>query len=121
MSSPASSLPPADPDLELVQRAQNGEFAAFGELVERYQRRVYGLARRIVGESHDAESADEPRFPRRGAHSVMGRRTARNSASAFQVGAAVVFAINRPKPSTISDSCTAPERSKSGRYSSDGW
>lgn len=54
--------PPADPDLELVRRAQAGEFAAFEELVGRFQNRVYALAYRIVGEAHDAEDVTQQTF-----------------------------------------------------------
>jgi RNA polymerase sigma-70 factor, ECF subfamily len=54
--------PPADPDLELVRRAQAGEFAAFEELVGRFQNRVYALALRIVGEAHDAEDVTQQTF-----------------------------------------------------------
>src|SRR5690606_18640609 len=44
-----------------------------------------------------------------------------NSASAFHVGTMGASATIRTKPSTTLDSCTAPRRSKSGRYSSPGW
>src|SRR5690606_26420809 len=44
-----------------------------------------------------------------------------NSASAFHVGTVGASATIRTKPSTTLDSCTAPRRSKSGRYSSPGW
>ncbi len=54
--------PPADPDLERVRRAQAGEFAAFEELVGRFQDRVYALAFRIVGEAHDAEDVTQQTF-----------------------------------------------------------
>ncbi len=63
MASPApETSSPADPDLELVQRARKGEFTAFEQLVERFQDRVYGLARRIVGEPHDAEDITQQTF-----------------------------------------------------------
>lgn len=54
--------PPADPDLELVRRAQTGDFSAFEELVGRFQNRVYALAHRIVGEPHDAEDVTQQTF-----------------------------------------------------------
>jgi RNA polymerase sigma-70 factor (ECF subfamily) len=66
MTSPAvasaATDPPPDPDLELVRRAQAGEFAAFEELVGRFQDRVYALAYRVVGESHDAEDVAQQTF-----------------------------------------------------------
>ena len=39
---------PIDPDLQSVQRAQGGDFAAFEGLVARYERHIYSLAARIV-------------------------------------------------------------------------
>jgi RNA polymerase sigma-70 factor (ECF subfamily) len=63
-SSPANSdaAPLVDPDLEVVRRAQAGEFTAFEELVHRFQDRVYALGLRIVGESHDAEDVVQQTF-----------------------------------------------------------
>jgi len=52
----------ADPDLPLMERAKAGDFAAFEELVGRFQPRVYGLALRILGESHDAEDVVQQTF-----------------------------------------------------------
>jgi RNA polymerase sigma-70 factor (ECF subfamily) len=45
-----------------MQRAQAGEFAAFEVLVGRLQPRVYGLALRILGETHDAEDVTQQTF-----------------------------------------------------------
>mgnify|MGYP000992428731 CR=1 FL=1 len=53
---------PGDPDLGLLRHAQTGDFAAFEELVGRFQPRVYGLALRILGESHDAEDVVQQTF-----------------------------------------------------------
>jgi RNA polymerase sigma-70 factor (ECF subfamily) len=44
-----------DPDLPLVERAKSGDFAAFEELVGRFQQRVFGLAFRMLGHREDAE------------------------------------------------------------------
>lgn len=49
-------------DLELLHRARQGEFAAFESLLDRYQGRVYGLARRIVRNEHDAEDVTQQTF-----------------------------------------------------------
>src|SRR5579862_4729569 len=53
---------------------------------------------------------------------IAGRLSAvrPNSAPGLHVGTADALAIAVPKPRTISHSWTAPRRSKSGRYSSDG-
>ena len=54
--------PPPDPDLDLFRRARGGDFAAFEELVGRFQHRVYGLAVRMLGEPHDAEDVVQQTF-----------------------------------------------------------
>ncbi|HVM61123.1 MAG TPA: sigma-70 family RNA polymerase sigma factor [Verrucomicrobiae bacterium] len=46
----------------LVHRAKAGELAAFEELVSRYEKRVYTLARRIVGQEQDAEDVTQQAF-----------------------------------------------------------
>lgn len=55
-------IPPVDEDRELVERAQGGDFAAFDSLVDKYERRVYHLAVRIVGRSHDADEVVQQTF-----------------------------------------------------------
>jgi RNA polymerase sigma-70 factor (ECF subfamily) len=57
-----SDTAPADPDRPLLDRARAGDFAAFEELVGRFQPRVYGLALRILGGSHDAEDVVQQTF-----------------------------------------------------------
>jgi RNA polymerase sigma-70 factor (ECF subfamily) len=52
----------ADPDLDLLRRARQGEFAAFEALVTRYQRRVHGLAWRILSQRQDAEDVVQATF-----------------------------------------------------------
>jgi RNA polymerase sigma-70 factor (ECF subfamily) len=49
-------------DSVLVHRARAGELAAFEELVNRYEARVYTLARRIVGQEQDAEDVTQQAF-----------------------------------------------------------
>lgn len=55
---------PADPDLELVERARGGEEAAFGELVARHQGRILGLAWRVAGSRAEAEEIAQDAFVR---------------------------------------------------------
>ena len=62
MSEPTDRPPTADPDLDLLRRARSGDFAAFEELVGRFQGRVYGLAHRMLGEPHDAEDVTQQTF-----------------------------------------------------------
>lgn len=49
-------------DLELFRRARTGDFSAFEQLVDRFQPRVFGLAQRILGNSHDAEDVTQQTF-----------------------------------------------------------
>lgn len=51
-----------DADRPLVHRAQQGDYAAFESLVARHERRLYGLALRIVGRRHDAEEVVQQTF-----------------------------------------------------------
>lgn len=60
--SPPLPDPLSDPDLPLVRRARAGDFGAFEELVGRYERHVYTLARRIVGVEADAEEVVQETF-----------------------------------------------------------
>ncbi|UYV13974.1 MAG: sigma-70 family RNA polymerase sigma factor [Phycisphaera sp.] len=44
-----------DDEPQLIERAKAGDGAAAGEIVERYQRRIYTLCLRILGNADDAE------------------------------------------------------------------
>ncbi len=52
----------ADTDRPLVERAKAGDFAAMESLLVKYERQVYGIARRIVGQHHDAEEIAQQTF-----------------------------------------------------------
>jgi RNA polymerase sigma-70 factor (ECF subfamily) len=60
MTEPSPST--TDPDLGVLRQAQAGDFAAFEQLVGRFQSRVYGLALRMLGEPHDAEDVTQQTF-----------------------------------------------------------
>ncbi|GIW96303.1 MAG: RNA polymerase sigma factor [Pirellulaceae bacterium] len=53
---------PVSDEAQLLRRAQQGDFAAFEALVQHLQPRVYGLARRILGQTHDAEDVTQQTF-----------------------------------------------------------
>jgi hypothetical protein len=46
---------PGSSDLALARRAGSGDMPALGELYRRYNRRVYSLCRRMVGNTAEAE------------------------------------------------------------------
>jgi len=50
------------PDEELVAKSQQGDKAAFGELVKRYQGRIYNLALRMVKDPQEAEDVLQKSF-----------------------------------------------------------
>ncbi len=52
----------ADEDLPLVVRAKSGDYEAFETLVQKYERRILTLAKRIVGQQHDAEEVVQQTF-----------------------------------------------------------
>ena len=49
-------------DQMLVQAAKTGDLAAFEELINRHERRIYTLARRITGNEQDAEDVTQEAF-----------------------------------------------------------
>lgn len=49
-------------EIALLRRARGGDFEAFSSLVERFQQRVFAVARRIVGNQHDAEDVTQQTF-----------------------------------------------------------
>jgi RNA polymerase sigma-70 factor (ECF subfamily) len=49
-------------DLELVQQAKEGNLQAFGELVQRHERKIFRLTQHITGNREDAEDALQEAF-----------------------------------------------------------
>ena len=65
LMSETSSAPGATPgDDVLVRRAQDGDTAAFDELVRRHLRRAYAVAYRFLGNREDAEDVVQDAFVR---------------------------------------------------------
>jgi RNA polymerase sigma-70 factor (ECF subfamily) len=52
------------PDLRLVEKCQDGDAAAFDELVHRYKNRVYNVAYRFLGNHEDAQDVAQETFIR---------------------------------------------------------
>lgn len=64
-TAPEELLPPglsADDELALVNRSRNGDSSAFSELVTRYERRIFRLAKRITQNDEDAEDVLQEAF-----------------------------------------------------------
>jgi RNA polymerase sigma-70 factor (ECF subfamily) len=57
-----NQIPSETTDLELVRRAQAGELDAFEALANRYERRVYVLALRMLRHQQDAEDVTQQTF-----------------------------------------------------------
>jgi RNA polymerase sigma-70 factor (ECF subfamily) len=49
------TVDPYAEELQLVEKARRGDVAAFGELITKYERRVYRMARQITQNDEDAE------------------------------------------------------------------
>lgn len=62
---------PPDDEKELLYDAKNGDYAAFGKLVERYQRKVYTVIYRFVRNHHEADDLAQEAFIR--AFKAIGR------------------------------------------------
>jgi RNA polymerase sigma-70 factor (ECF subfamily) len=70
-STKAPSLPGVDPiEADLLAKAQRGNLFAFEEIVKRHQRRVYGIAFRIVRRHDVADDVTQEAFIR--AHQALG-------------------------------------------------
>jgi len=61
----------APDDTEFIEQARQGDRAAFGELVKRYQRRAYAVAYSLVGNRDDAMEIAQDSFVK--AYRAMGR------------------------------------------------
>jgi RNA polymerase sigma-70 factor (ECF subfamily) len=59
---PPGSPPPANDEGQLVARAQAGDSQAFTELMNRYERKIYRLAKHITQNDEDAEDVLQEAF-----------------------------------------------------------
>lgn len=55
-------MPDAPTDVQLVERAANGDGRAYDELLQRHERRIYNLAYRMLGDREDARDAAQDAF-----------------------------------------------------------
>jgi RNA polymerase sigma-70 factor (ECF subfamily) len=71
VGAPVSATQATAGELELVQRAKQGDAEAFAELVSRYERHIYRLARHITQNEEDAEDVLQESFLK--AYSNLGQ------------------------------------------------
>ncbi len=83
----------SDPDAELVDRWQAGDESAFGDLVNRHERRVFSLVLRMLGNREEAEDVAQEAFLSLHRHGRRFRRQARFSTFVYRVAANA--ALNR--------------------------
>lgn len=79
-------------EAELIERSRNGESAAFGVLVERYQRRVVGVALAVVHNQDDAVELAQETFVR--AYENLSKFESRSSFSTWLYRIAANLAID---------------------------
>lgn len=79
-------------EAELIRRAQQGDTQAFGALVERYQRRVVGVAQAVVHNLDDAVELAQETFVR--AYENVGKFESRSSFSTWLYRIAANLAID---------------------------
>jgi len=80
-------------DQELVASTLNGERDAFAELVSRYQRPVYNLTYRMLGEAREAEDAAQEAFMR--AYQHLKRYDTKRSFKTWLLSIASNYCIDR--------------------------
>lgn len=84
----SAEAPDVDPDADLVARwREEGDTSAFSALVERHQRRVFGLMVRMLGSREDAEDASQDAFLSLYRHGKRFRGEARFSTFVYRVAA----------------------------------
>ncbi len=86
------ATPPEADETELIRRARQGDRQAFGALVERYQRRVVGVAQAVVHNLDDAVELAQETFVR--AYENIGKFESRSSFSTWLYRIAANLAID---------------------------
>lgn len=89
----SGSFREVDPDGELVERWQQGDLAAFEELIHRHQPRVFRLLMRMLGSREEAEDVAQETFLSLHRHGHKFRHDARFSTFIYRVAANA--ALNR--------------------------
>ena len=88
----SKALRPEANETELLERARGGDQQAFGALVERYQRRVVGVAQAVVHNQEDAIELAQETFIR--AYENLGKFESRSAFSTWLYRIAANLAID---------------------------
>lgn len=96
----------AEDEARTVEAARLGDRLAFGRLVEAYQRPVYGLAYRMLGQATDAEDAAQEAFMK--AYRALGSYDPGRSFATWLLSITAHHCIDRirrrrPEPQSIED------------------
>ncbi len=112
MSRVVPEIPVQPSDSELVRRARSGDLGAFEELVDRYERRVYTIARRVTGNEHDAEDVTQQTFISALEHLDSFREEASFSTWLLRIatyGALKILRKRKGLPTVSLDEAVAPD------------
>jgi RNA polymerase sigma-70 factor (ECF subfamily) len=96
-------------DRDLVHAARTGDLVAFETLVSRYERRIYGLARRLTGSDPDAEDVTQQTFLSAMQHLADFRETAAFATWLTAIAANAALKVVRKRrglPTTSLDAAT---------------
>ena len=88
-------------ELDLINRAKKGDWAAFRELVEGHHRRVYGLAYRLTGRHAESDAVTQDVFVR--AFQGLAQFGGRSSLITWLCGITVRTVINRQRGHKFDD------------------
>jgi RNA polymerase sigma-70 factor (ECF subfamily) len=100
------------PDRDLVRASLGGDLSAFEALVTRYERRIYGLARRLTGSEQDAEDVTQETFLSAMQHLAGFRETAAFSTWLTTIAANAALKVVRKRrglPTTSLEAATEPD------------
>ena len=84
-------------DSSIVERAKNGDAAAFRELVERYKQKIYYLSLDLTGSHHDAEDLSQEVFIKAYRHLDGFRGDAKFSSWLYRITVNTCYDMNRKK------------------------
>ena len=87
-----TSAASAPSDRDLVEATQRGDVAAFGDLVRRYQKRIFRLAFHLVRSGAEAEDVTQETFVR--AYQAIGRFDGRSEPFTWLYRIAVNLSLN---------------------------